>query len=183
MPTYSKPIPLGTKAPDFRDLPGADGTSYSLADFSGRTAIVIVFSCNHCPYVQAYEDRINSIAREYAPQNVALVAINANNIDAYPDDNLDEMAKRARAKGFVFPYVRDDTQEVAAAYGAECTPEVFIVDGSGTVCYHGGIDDNYREPEQVQKPFLRNALDDLVAGRSIAEAETQALGCSIKWVK
>ena len=151
--------------------------------FSEKTALVIVFSCNHCPYVQAYEDRINAIAREYAPKNVALIAINANNVDAYPDDNLDEMVNRVRAKGFVFPYVRDDRQEVATAYGAECTPEVFIVDGKGSVCYHGGIDDNYREPDKVEKTFLRTALDDLVAGRPIAEPETRALGCSIKWAK
>jgi peroxiredoxin len=183
MPTYSKPIPLGAPAPDFRDLPGVDGKQYSLGDFKGKKALVVVFSCNHCPYVQAYEDRINAIARDYAPKDVALIAINANDIRAYPDDSFDEMVKRARAKGFVFPYVRDDTQQVASAFGAECTPEVFIVDAGGMICYHGGIDDNYREPDQIKMPYLRAALDDVVAGRPIAEPETRAIGCSIKWDK
>jgi peroxiredoxin len=181
MPTYSKPISLGMPAPDFRDLPGADGKRYSLADFGGRKALVVIFSCNHCPYVQAYEDRINAIARDYAPSGVAVIAINANDVATYPDDSLEEMTTRAGAKRFAFAYVRDDAQEVARAYGAECTPEVFIVGAAGTICYHGGIDDNYREPSQVTKRYLRNALDDLVAGRPIAEPETRALGCSIKW--
>lgn len=181
MPTYSKPIALGSQAPDFRNLPGVDGRPYALADFKGKKALVIVFSCNHCPYVQAYEDRINAIARDYGPKGIALIAINANDTKNYPDDNFDEMVKRAEARGFVFPYVRDDTQQVACAYGAECTPEVFVVDAEAKVCYHGGIDDNYREPDKVTAPYLRNALDDIVAGRPIAEAQTRAIGCSIKW--
>lgn len=181
MPTYSKPVALGAEAPDFRNLPGVDGRRYSLADFKGKQALVIVFSCNHCPYVQAYEDRLNAIARDYGPKGIALIAINANDVKNYPDDNFEEMVKRAAARGFVFPYVRDDTQEVASAYGAECTPEVFVVDTNGKVCYHGGIDDNYREPKQVTAPYLRHALEDIVAGRPIAEPQTRAIGCSIKW--
>ena len=181
MPTYSKPLALGAPAPDFRDLPGVDGRTYSRTDFAGKKALVVVFSCNHCPYVQAYEDRINAIAREYAPKGVALVAINANDVKAYPDDNFDAMVTRARQKGFVFPYLRDDTQQVASAFGAECTPEVFIVDRAGTICYHGGIDDNYKEPDRVTAHHLRNAIEDIIAGRPIAEPQTRAMGCSIKW--
>jgi peroxiredoxin len=181
MPSYSRPIALGSPAPDFRDLPGVDGKHYSLSDFKGKTALVVVFSCNHCPYVQAYEDRINAIARDYAPKGVALIAINANDARAYPDDRFEEMVKRARAKGFVFPYLRDETQAVARAYQAECTPEVYILDETQTVRYHGGIDDNYREPARVTQHWLRDALDDLLADRAIAEPETRAIGCSIKW--
>ena len=181
MPSYSKPIPLGSPAPEFRNLPGVDGAEYGLADFKGKKAVVIVFSCNHCPYVQAYEDRIAAVARDYATKDVALVAINSNDIKAYPDDALDDMVNRAREKGFTFPYVRDDDQRVAAAYGAECTPEVFIVDADGKICYHGGIDDNYRDPDKVTASYLRDALDDIVAGRPIANSETRAMGCSIKW--
>jgi peroxiredoxin len=181
MPTYSKPIALGAPAPEFQDLPGVDGKTYALADVRGRTATVVVFSCNHCPYVQAYEDRINAIARDYAAAGVALIAINANDTAAYPDDRFEKMVERARQKGFVFPYVRDDTQRVATAYGAECTPEVFVVGADGRICYHGGIDDNYRDPEKVAHHFLRDALDDIVAGRPIAQPETRAIGCSIKW--
>ena len=183
MPTYSKPIALGAPAPEFRGLPGVDGRAYSLADFRGRKALVIVFSCNHCPYVQAYEDRLNGIARDYAPHGIAVLAINANDVDAYPDDNFDAMVARARDQGFVFPYVRDETQKVAAAYGAECTPEVFMVDADGKICYHGGIDDNHRDPAAVTQPFLRAALDDIVAGRPIAAPQTRAIGCSIKWTR
>jgi peroxiredoxin len=181
MPTYSKPVALGAPAPDFVALPGVDGRKYSLGDFAGQKALIIVFSCNHCPYVQAYEDRINAIAREYGPKGVALIAINANDVTAYPDDNFEEMVKRARQKGFVFPYVRDETQRVASAYGAECTPEVFIVDRAGTICYHGGIDDNYGEPDRVTVHYLRNAIEDVIAERRIAQPETRAMGCSIKW--
>lgn len=181
MPTYSKAIPLGAAAPEFRDLPGVDGKRYSSADFYGKVALVVVFSCNHCPYVQAYEDRINAIARDYAPQGVALIAINANDVTKYPDDNFDAMVERARTKGFVFPYLRDETQAVASAFGAECTPEVFIVDREGKISYHGGIDDNYREPQNVTTSYLRSTLDDIVAGRPVAQPETRAIGCSIKW--
>jgi peroxiredoxin len=181
MPTYSKPIALGAQAPDFRGLPGTDGKEYSLADFKGKTALVVVFSCNHCPYVQAYEERLNAIARDYGPKDVAMIAINANDVRAYPDDGFEAMVRRARERGFVFPYVRDEDQRVASAFGAECTPEVFIVDRAGRICYHGGIDDNHREPDAVTSAHLRDALDDLVAGRPIAHPQTRAIGCSIKW--
>jgi peroxiredoxin len=181
MPTYSKPIARGAAAPDFVDLPGVDGRSYARADFAGKIALVVLFSCNHCPYVQAYEDRLNAIARDYGPRGIGMIAINANDTAAYPDDDFAAMVERARAKRFAFPYVRDDTQTVAAAFGAQCTPEVFIIDAAGRVGYHGGIDDNYREPEKVTAHWLRNALDDLVAGRAIAMPETRAIGCSIKW--
>lgn len=181
MPTYSEPIPLGKPAPDFRDLPGVDGKRYSLSDFKGKRALVVVFSCNHCPYVQAYEDRLNAIARDYASEGVAMIAINANDVRNYPDDSFDKMVERARAKQFVFTYVRDETQKVASAFGAACTPEVFIVDAAGKVCYHGGIDDNYKEPDKVTKRYLRSALDEIVAGKQITEPESRAIGCSIKW--
>ena len=182
MPTYSKPLALGKPAPEFRDLPGVDGRRYSLSDFKDRRALVVVFSCNHCPYVQAYEDRLKTIAREYAANDIAMVAINANDVRSYPDDSLEKMIERARTKQFVFPYVRDEDQKVASAFGAECTPEVFIVDRGGAICYHGGIDDNYREPESVANPYLRRALDDIVAGRPIRVPEAPAMGCSIKWL-
>jgi len=175
-------LELGAKAPDFGDLQGADGKRYSLRSFDDKAVLVVMFTCNHCPYSQAYEDRMVAIQRDFAGRGVQLVAINANDDKVYPEDSYPEMVKRAKAKGFNFPYLRDPDQKAAEAYGAVCTPHVFAFDKERRLRYRGRIDDS-REPKQVKSPDLRNALDDMLAGRNPKVADTRPFGCSIKWME
>lgn len=169
-----------TAASDF-NLKGVDGKSYSLESFKDAKALVVVFSCNHCPYVVAYEDRMIAIQRDYAPKGVRFVAINSNDAKSYPDDSFEEMVKRAKAKGFNFPYLRDETQEVAKAYGATHTPHLFVFDANRKLAYTGKIDDNWQDAKAVKQQFLREALDAIVAGKTPPTPETHAIGCTIKW--
>jgi len=172
-------LALGSPAPNF-DLPGVDNRRYSLASFADKPVLVVIFSCNHCPYVKDYEIRMVSIQRDYAARGVQLVAINSNDDRAYPEDNFAEMVKRARERGFNFPYLRDETQEVVEAYGGVCTPHVFAFDSNRLLRYRGRIDDS-RDASKVAHPDLRNALDDLVAGSGVRNPDTKPFGCSIKW--
>jgi peroxiredoxin len=162
------------------DLPGTDGKNHSLASFTGALLVVIV-SCNHCPYVVAYEGRMVALAKEYAARGVDFVAVNANDASRYPEDGMEPMRVRARERGFPFPYVRDDAQALAKALGARFTPEVYVFDASRELRYHGRIDDNHRDPARVGSHDLRNALDALLAGGDPPVAETAAFGCSVKW--
>jgi peroxiredoxin len=173
---------LGEKAIDF-SLKGVDGKTYSLASFSEAKALVVIFSCNHCPYVQAYEDRMIEIARDYQSRKVSLVAINSNDSVSYPDDSFEEMLKRSKAKGFNFPYLHDETQKTARAYAATHTPHLFVFDSQMRLAYTGKIDDNWENPASVQKRYLRDALDDLLKGNPVRLPETNAIGCTIKWKK
>jgi len=162
-------------------LPDVDGKSHSFAEYSGKNAVVVIFSCNHCPYVRAWEDRMVQIQADYGVKGVQLVAVNANDASKYPDDSFEKMKERAREKHFNFPYLRDESQEVARAYGGERTPEVFLFDKAGGLQYHGVIDDNYDDPAAVKVKFLRDALDAVLAGRTPVTAETKPVGCTIKW--
>ncbi len=173
-------LDLGASAPDF-DLQGTDGKTHSLRSFDAKPVLVVVFTCNHCPYAKAYEDRLVAIQRDYASRGVQLVGINSNDDKAYPEDSYPEMVKRAKDKGFNFPYLRDADQSKAEAYGAVCTPHVFAFDKDRKLRYRGRIDDS-REPAQVKSPDLRNALEDMVAGRAPRVADTKPFGCSIKWM-
>jgi peroxiredoxin len=173
-------IPVGAKAPDF-DLPGVDGRNHSLGNFADKRAIVVVFSCNHCPYVVANEDRMVRLQADYADTGVQLVAINPNDEINYPADSFPAMQARAAEKGFNFPYLRDETQDVARAYGASVTPEVFLIDPAGFVVYHGRIDDNVMAPASVMRHDLREALDELLAGQDITVPDTEPVGCTVKW--
>jgi peroxiredoxin len=173
-------LKIGDRAIPFR-LPGVDGTEHALGDYSGRAAVVVMFSCNHCPYVQAWEDRMVQIQSDYASKGVQLVAINANDASKYPEDSFAKMKERARDKKFNFPYLRDESQEVARAYHAERTPEVFLFDKASVLRYHGAIDDNYDDPEQVKAKYLREALDAVLGGTGPRIAETKPIGCSLKW--
>ncbi len=172
-------LQLGAPAPDF-DLPGVDGRRYSLASFKDKPALVVIFSCNHCPYVMAYEDRMVSVQRDYAAKGVQLVAINSNDDKAYPEDGFPQMVKRAKDKGFNFPYLRDESQKVVEAYGGVCTPHVFAFDRSRKLRYRGRIDDS-KDPSKVTSHDLRNALDDLLRGSAVRVPDTKPFGCSIKW--
>lgn len=172
-------LPLESPAVDF-DLKGVDGKSHSLKSFADKKALVIVFSCNHCPYVQAYEDRMVQLQKDYANKGVTLVAINSNDETGYPEDSYPNMIKRAKDRGFNFPYLRDESQEIARKYGAICTPHVFAFDQQRKLQYKGRIDDN-RNPELVKTKDLRNALDAILGGQRPSSQETRPFGCSVKW--
>jgi peroxiredoxin len=165
----------GDPAPAF-ELPGIDGHSHALSDFHEQP-VAVVFSCCHCPYVVAWEDRINNVARDYAGR-VGVVAINSN--AGYLGDSFDDMKQRAREKGFGFPFLYDETQEVARAYGAARTPEVFLLDAEHRLVYHGAPDSDHRDPDGAD-PYLRKALDATLGGSEPDVAETPAVGCTIKW--
>ncbi len=173
---------LGEKAVDF-SLPGVDGKNYSLSSFSAAKALVVIFSCNHCPYVKAYEDRMIEIQRDYQNQKVRLVAISSNDAVAYPEDSFEEMVKRSKEKRFNFPYLHDQDQKTAHAYNATHTPHLFVFDSERRLAYTGKIDDNWENPSLVQKRYLRDGLDDLLADKPVRLPETHAIGCTIKWKK
>ena len=186
--TESRPLDHTFSAPDFA-LPGTDGKTYTLESFKNARALVVIFMCNHCPYVIAVQDHINALARKYATQNVALVGINSNDAVRYPDDSFAAMKERAKKEGFVFPYLFDETQSVARAYDAVCTPDPFVfenvsgkkVSGEFVLRYHGRIDDSWKDPARVTKTDLALALDAILAGKSPSAEQIPAMGCSIKW--
>jgi peroxiredoxin len=169
---------LSDTAPAFR-LRGVDGAEHSLEDYDGAI-LVLVQSCNHCPYVQAWEGRMKAIQADYADRGVRLVAINSNDPGRYPEDSFPEMERRAIRQGFNFDYLWDEDQSVARALGSERTPEVFVFDRGRRLAYHGAIDDS-RNEQDVQQHYLRDALDALLAGRTPAVADTAPSGCSVKW--
>jgi peroxiredoxin len=173
-------LEIGDKAIPF-DLPGIDGANHALQEYSAKNAIAVIFSCNHCPYVRAWEDRMVQIQADYSSKGVQLVAINANDAAKYPEDSFSKMKERARTKHFNFPYLRDEGQEVARAYGAERTPEVFLFDKALVLRYHGVIDDNYDDPSAVKVRYVRDALDAILSGTQPATTETKPVGCTIKW--
>ena len=172
-------LEIGDSAINF-NLKGIDGKTYSLDSFKGKKILVIIFSCNHCPYVRAYEDRIKQVQKDYK-DNVRVVCINSNNDKNYPEDSYKNMIKRAKEKKYNFPYLRDDTQEVARAYGGEVTPDVFVFSQNRTLEYRGRIDDNWENPDDVTSDDLRNALNEMLAGEEIKVKDVRAIGCSIKW--
>lgn len=165
---------LGDPGPAFT-LPGVDGHEHSLSEHAG-TPVAVVFSCCHCPYVVAWEDRLNTIARDYAGR-AGLVAVNANH---HLGDTFEHMEARAAEKGFVFPFLRDESQDVARAYGAQRTPEVFLLDAEHRLAYHGAPDSDYTD-EAGAEPWLRRALDAVLAGETPPVTETPPVGCTVKW--
>jgi peroxiredoxin len=184
-----KPLAIGSPAPDW-SLPGVDGRTYSLADFKDAKILIVLFTSNHCPTAQAYEDRVKKIVEDYKPHGVALVGIQPNSTKGlrldelgYTElgDSFEEMKVRAKEKAFNFPYIDDGaTQSTAKAYGCKATPHVFVFDQGRKLCYAGRIDDSER-PEYVKVHDLRNALDAMIAGREIEVKTTPAFGCSTKW--
>jgi peroxiredoxin len=171
---------IGDRAVGF-ELPGVDGRSHALSQVSdGKKATAVVFMCNHCPYVLAWMDRLISLAEEYAGDGVAFIGINSNDPNKYAVDDFEGMQRLAQERELPFPYVQDETQEVATAYGAERTPEVFLFDDGLALTYHGAIDDNHDET-QAGAHYLRNALDAVLAGQEPPTAETPPVGCTIKW--
>ena len=187
--TEPETLATGSKAPDF-SLPGVDGKTYSLDDFRKSPVLVVIFSCNHCPTAQAYEDRIISFSKEYKPKGVDVVVISPNSVDAlnyselgYSDmgDSFDDMKQRASDKGFPFPYLYDgDNQKVALAYGPVATPHCFVFDKERILRYNGRVDGS-EKPGTGKGEDLRNAVDALLAGRPVSNPVTKVFGCSVKW--
>src|SRR5919107_3757885 len=163
------------------ELPGVDDQHHALADYADKEAVTLIFTCNHCPYAQAWEDRIVQTQADYADRGVQVIAIHSNDPEQYPDDSFPRMKERAQEKGFNFPYLFDESQEVARAYGAERTPEVFLFGKDGTLLYHGTVDDNYEDPKAVKNYYLRDALDAALADEEPPVVETRPIGCTIKW--
>ncbi|MFH0991145.1 MAG: thioredoxin family protein [bacterium] len=174
-------LAIGTVIPEFSALPGTDSKQYSLSTFNEKKVLVIVFSCNHCPYVKAYEERMKAFQQDYEGKGVQLVAINANDTKDYPDDDFESMVKRAQEKGFNYPYLRDENQIVASAFNATHTPQFFVFDAERKLRYIGKMDDNYQDPSAVKSTYLRNAVDAILSGQEVAEPETFSIGCTIKW--
>jgi peroxiredoxin len=172
-------LAIGDPAPGFR-LPTTDGGEVSLDELGPAPATIVAFWCNHCPYVRAWEDRFNDIAREYLGRGVPAVAICANDDTIQPADSFDNMVVRAGEKRYVFAYAHDDSQTVPRAYGAERTPEVFVLDGEGRVAYHGAIDDS-SDPDAASVSYLRDALEAVLGGGVPPVAQTAPVGCTIKW--
>jgi peroxiredoxin len=180
MAVESTAAETGARCPDFR-LPAVDGNTYARDDFAAKPVLVVMFLCNHCPYVKAVEDRIIALRREYEARGVQLVGICSNDAAAYPDDAFEKLAERWRAKEYGFPYLHDEAQEVARAFGAVCTPDIFVYDGQRRLAYRGRIDDSWKDPTKVTRRELAAALDALLAGRAPPPDAKPTLGCSIKW--
>ena len=177
---HSAGMPVGKKAPDF-SLKGVDGNIWALDSFAEAQLLVVVFTCNHCPYAVACEDRLIAIQRDYESKGVKLVGINPNDSDKYPDDSFEAMKARASEKAFNFAYLVDDSQKVARAYDAACTPDIFVFDAERELVYNGRIDDNWQEPDKVTRRDLRAVLDAALEGRSLEFETVPSMGCSIKW--
>ena len=171
---------IGAEAPDFGNLLGVDGERYSLSSFQDKRLLVLLFISNGCPTVKACQDRIIKIQKDYSGKKVQLLALNSNNSYLSPADTYAEMVLRVQQKGFNFPYVKDEDRTVARAYGAICTPHVFLLDEERRLRYKGRIDDS-RNPERVTVSDLRNAIDNLLANKSVRVSETTPFGCSIIW--
>jgi peroxiredoxin len=174
-------LPLGTKAPEF-SLPDTNGRAVSLASFQGAPALLVMFICNHCPYVKHVRTGLAQLARDYVPRRVGIVAISSNDVVNYPADSPAAMAAEAKAAGYLFPYLYDETQAVARAYRAACTPDFFLFDRHQRLAYRGQLDDSRPGNNvPVTGRDLRAALDAVLAGRPVAPKQKPSLGCNIKW--
>ena len=178
--TPSNMIALGTKAPDFT-LPTTDGTQVSLADFAGKKALVVIFMCNHCPFVKHIGHKLAQVAQEYLARDLGFIGISATDVDAYPDDSLENMKKTKADIGYPFPYAYDETQEVAKAYSAACTPDIYVFDANQELVYRGQFDDTRPEKGEATGEDLTNALDSILAGAEVNPDQKPSTGCNIKW--
>jgi thiol-disulfide isomerase/thioredoxin len=174
-------LAIGAKGQDF-NLKGTDGKTHSLADLKGEKGTAVIFTCNECPYSKGYEDRLIGLAKEYQGKGIGFVAINSNDPKIVPGDGFDFMVKRAQDKNFPYPYVFDETQATAKAYGAKVTPHIFLLDSAGKLVYRGRVDDAL-EQDKVKSRDFAAALDALAAGQPVKVAETKAFGCGVKYAK
>ncbi len=179
--TLSTMLPLGTKAPDF-SLPNVDGTTVSLADFADAKALLVIFMCNHCPYVKHVADELAALASEYQTRGVAVVGINSNDVEHYPEDSPEKMAQEAKHRGYTFPYLYDESQEVAKVYRAACTPDFFLFDGQQQLVYRGQLDDSRPGNDlPITGADLRTAINAVLTGTPMPEDQKPSIGCNIKW--
>jgi thiol-disulfide isomerase/thioredoxin len=177
-------LALGSKVPAAvakTKMKNVDGKLLSIADAAGKSGTLVVFTCNHCPFAKAWEERIVELGNSYAGKGIGVILVNANDPTMHAEDGFDEMQARAKSRGMKIPYVVDDTSAVARAFGASVTPEAFLFDKAGKLAYHGTIDDNRQDASRVKAHYLKDALDAVVAGKAPAVAETKGLGCSIKF--
>lgn len=174
---YAGELKIGDAAPDFQGIVGTDGQKHSRSDYKDTKLVVLVFTCNHCPVAQAYQDRLIALQKRYEAKGVQVVAVNVNNI---PPDRLDEMKKRAKQKGFNFPYLYDASQKLGRDYGATVTPHVFVLDKDRKIAYMGAVDDNM-QAGKVKTSYLRDALEALLRGEKPSQEVTKQFGCSIKY--
>lgn len=175
----TKKIKIGSELPHFL-LRGVDGKNYSPEIYKDKLALIVIFSCNHCPYVQAYESRIMQLQRDFVSE-VIILAINSNDAAKYPDDSFEMMKKRASEKQFNFPYLYDENQSVAQTFDATHTPEVFLFNKERKLAFHGKIDDNWQTPDKVRSNYLREAVEEVIKGENVSVPETFTIGCTIKW--
>lgn len=183
--TNSTMLPLGTLAPDF-SLVSVDGQTYSLDSFQDAKALLVIFMCNHCPYVIHIADYLATLATEYQERGVAVVGISSNDVSKYPQDSPEQMVHEAESRGYTFPYLYDETQSVAKAYRAACTPDFFVFDGDRKLVYRGQMDDSRpktADPKPLTGTDLRRALNAVLAGEEVFADQTPSLGCNIKWIE
>ena len=174
-------LEAGDTAPDF-ELPGIDGKKYSLRDFRGAKALLVVFMCNHCPYVRLKISKLVQLQKDYGARGLRVVGINANDPAQSPDDSFENMKRFSKEKGINFPYLFDETQEVPYKFGAKCTPDPFLFNSKLKLAYHGRIDDAYKqEHEQAKTNELEEALRDVIAGKKVSVQTLPPMGCTIKW--
>ncbi len=174
-------LPLGTTAPDFK-LPDTNGKTVSLADFQDKPALLVLFICNHCPYVKHIRAGLAQLARDYLPRGVAIFGINSNDVTNYPDDSPVKMKDEVKSAGYLFPYLYDESQAVAKAYRAACTPDIYLFDKGRRLVYRGQLDDS--RPGNgipVTGKDLRAALDAVLAGKPLSPNQKASMGCNIKW--
>jgi peroxiredoxin len=176
---YNEVVDIGDKAPAVGTLQGVDDKLHNLDEFKKAAAIVLVFTCNHCPVAQAYEDRLIKLQEDYRNRGVQLVAISVSKEES---DSFEKMKERAESEGYNFPYLHDASQKSGQAYGAAVTPHVFVLDGERKIAYMGAIDDN-QNPDKATKPYLRDAIDAVLAGKAPATTETRQFGCGITYEK
>ncbi|MBV6647667.1 MAG: thioredoxin family protein [Cyclobacteriaceae bacterium] len=182
--SLSEGLGVGDYASDFK-LPNVDGKTVSLTDFADAKGFIVVFTCNTCPYAKMYEKRVIELDKKYSSKGFPVVAINPNDVNQQPGDTMDEMVKRAREKGYTFPYLRDDSQKVAGSYGATKTPHVYVLSKENAekykIEYIGAIDDSPREAEDVTERYVEDAVNALLKGESPTITTKRAIGCTIKW--
>jgi peroxiredoxin len=178
----SEKVKLGTPATDF-SLPSVDGKVFRLSDFTAKQVLAVFFICSHCPYVQAIEDRIIRLGRELEDKGVQFVGICSNDPTDYPDDSPQNLLKRWKEKQYGFPYLIDESQEVARVYGAVCTPDIFVFDAQRRLAYHGQLDNNWKDAHAVTRQDLREAVELILTGRKPSPEQVPSMGCSIKWKK
>jgi peroxiredoxin len=180
-------IPLGQKAPQFTLKGTTDGhneVTVSLAEYAtGSKALLVMFICNHCPYVKAINQRLAALTKEFAPRGLKTIAICSNDSVNYPEDDFEHLKAQHRTFGFNFPYLVDTTQEVAKSYGAVCTPDFFLFDHDQKLQYRGRLDDNWKEPEKVTRREMADAITALINGKLPSAEQIPSMGCSIKWLK